>query len=116
MSLTGNEVPPVVMKAFVRSIEGSSLLQTRKKLSCGEEIRIKYGDDEYTISVEDGKALLKIGDGIVHERPFIAWGEIDDRYESMFTSFSDDLEINNDKFLTASDEYRSRFSDTPIEI
>jgi hypothetical protein len=97
-------------KILIKAITGQVSLKIRRRLSQGETITAKIGEDVLTICVQGDRALLKRGDNVVTEMPFVPWGAEDDDYEAMIEAFGDAGEIDDDWFQRASANFHSRFA------
>jgi hypothetical protein len=97
-------------KILIKAITGQVSLEIRRRLSQGETITVKIGEDVLTICVQGDLAHLKRGNNVVTELPFIPWGAEDEDYEAMIEEFGDTGEIVDDWFQRASANFHSRFA------
>lgn len=97
-------------RILIKAITGQVSLKIRRRLSQGETISVKIGEDVLTICVQGDLAQLKRGNNVVTEKPFIPWGAEDEDYEAMIEEFGDAGEIVDDWFQRASANFHSRFA------
>jgi len=97
-------------KILTKAITGQVSLGIRRRLSQGETIIVKIGEDVLTMCIQGDHAQLKRDDNVVTEMPFIPWGAEDENYEAMIEKFGDTGEIDDGWFQRASANFHSRFA------
>ncbi len=99
---------------LIRAITGKISLNCRKRLAGGQSINVKVGDSSFVIKVQGEHAVVKLGNETIVKALFTPWTKVDDDYESMLFSASDDCEIDNVRFQTASSNYLTRFEGAKV--
>lgn len=99
----------LLSRTLLRAVTGTISLRVRKRLAHGEALNIMGGDEPLVISVENNKAILKRNGRPLLEMPFTPWTKIDEDYEFMIESMSDEGRFEVDYFERTSNVYHSRF-------
>jgi len=100
----------VLKKHVVELITGKKGIESRKLISESRPISLKVNDKQYCIQATGDQVMVREGENLVLQLPFVPWGDADREYVKLTNPMSDECSLSfDDEFERISSSYHDRF-------
>jgi len=100
----------VLKKHVVELISGKKGIESRKLVSESRPISLKVNGKQYCLQATGDQVLVREGERVVLQLPFVPWGNVDREYAKLINPILDEYSLSlDDEFERISSAYHDRF-------